>query len=81
MGLTTKAALDWIPTSGNGIVLAQNGAGTYSGVRATTTTLGATTAGKALSTALASLAAVKLAADGVNYFRALVACSLDPSKQ
>ena len=81
IGIGIRAGLDWIPTSGSGIVLAQNGAGTYFGVGATTTTLGATTAGKTVSNGLAAVASVKLAADGVNYFRALVACSLDPSKQ
>jgi RHS repeat-associated protein len=81
VGITTKAILDWIPTSGSGIVLAQNGAGTYYGVGATTTTLGATTAGNVASRFLTGVAAVKLAADGVNYFSSLIACSLDPSKQ
>jgi hypothetical protein len=37
--------------------------------------------GKAASTILSGAAALKLGVDGVNYFRALVACSLDPTKK
>ncbi|PYU53449.1 MAG: hypothetical protein DMG48_01490, partial [Acidobacteria bacterium] len=81
IGIGIKAGLDWIPTSGSGIVLAQNGAGTYYGVGATTTTLGAKTVGKAASSVLAAVAAVKLTADVANYFGSLVACSLDPLKK
>jgi RHS repeat-associated protein len=81
IGIATKATLDWIPTSGTGIVLAQNGAGTYFGVRATTTTLGAKAGGQVASKALVAVAAIKLVADGVNYFRSLIACSLDPLKK
>jgi len=80
-GIGIKAGLDWIPTSGSGIVLVQNGAGDYFGVGATTTTLGAKTAGKAASAVLGVVSAVKLTADIANYFGSLVACSLDPLKR
>jgi RHS repeat-associated protein len=80
-GLATKASLNWIPTSGNGLVLAQNGAGTYYAVGSTTTTLGAKAVGQGISKGLAWLTGIKLTADIYNYYRALIACSADPTMQ
>jgi RHS repeat-associated protein len=79
VNITAQAVVQAAPVETGGLVLAQNGAGTYYASRSAVTTFGQTVGGKVLSGVLQSASAAKVFYDSAMFIDALIVCSEDPN--
>jgi RHS repeat-associated protein len=79
VSITTQAVVQAAPVETGGLVLAQNGAGTYYASRSAMTTFGQTASGQLLGLGLKIASVGKVFYDSAMFIDALIVCSEDPN--